>query len=170
MSDRRDAERAAVYAAESMVLRLFDEVGPARSAVIGGTAITLPVEARFASLPSIDDYVRRVLAMPAVVDEFPRAGVPVRVRSRRGAAAATYERGSGDGAAPGVIAIPVAVPGSGWALRELVVLHELAHHLDGSGGPPHGRVFRATLASLAATVLGPEVGLCYRILFGENGL
>ncbi|MFT4201710.1 TIGR04338 family metallohydrolase [Gordonia sp. (in: high G+C Gram-positive bacteria)] len=161
-----DGQRSAVYAAEQMVFGLFDNVGSGRAARVGGANLTLPHEARFASLESIDDYVVKVLALPAVVERFGRAGVPVRVRSRRGAAAATYEPGPEGG----VIAIPAANPGGGWALRELVVLHELAHHLDDSGGPAHGPGFRTTLADLAGLVLGPEVSFCYRVIFGESGL
>lgn len=160
-----DRRRSAVYAAERMVFGLFDNVGPTRIVRLAGTEITLPVEARFASLESIRDYVDRVLALPAVAARFPRAAVPVQVRARRGAAAATYESAI---VGPGVIAIPAG--GGGWALRELVVLHELAHHLDDSAGAAHGESFRAYLVDLVTLVLGPEVGFTYRVIFGESGL
>ncbi|GAA3049026.1 TIGR04338 family metallohydrolase [Gordonia defluvii] len=168
LADRRptDHRRGEVYAAERMVFGLFDGVGSTRSVLLAGTEITLPVEARFASLDSISDYVERVRAMPVVADRFERATVPVRVRARRSAAAATYESGGG----AGIIAIPVDVAAGRWALRELVVLHELAHHFDDSGGAAHGRGFRAALVELAALVLGPEAGYAYRVIFGDSGL
>ncbi len=158
-----DTGRSSVYAAEQMVFGLFDHVGAARTARIGGATLTLPVEARFASLDSIRDYLDRVLALPGVVERFGSSVRPVRVRARRGASAATYE------SAGGVIAIPVSADGK-WALRELVLLHELAHHLDDSGGAAHGAGFRTTLAELAGLVLGPEVTFCYRVFFGQSGL
>ncbi|GED98740.1 TIGR04338 family metallohydrolase [Gordonia crocea] len=160
-----DHGRSAVYAAERMVFGLFDNVGATRMARVGGADLTLPVEARFATLESIRDYVGRVVAMPAVVDRFPRAGEPVVVRARRGASAATYESVAGQ---PGVIAIPVA--GGRWALRELVVLHELAHHLDDTSDAAHGAGFRAALIDLVSVVLGPEAGFAYRVIFAESGL
>ncbi|MFT3900988.1 MAG: TIGR04338 family metallohydrolase [Gordonia sp. (in: high G+C Gram-positive bacteria)] len=159
-----DSQRGAVYAAEQMVFGLFDNVGSTRSVRLGGTELTLPHEARFASLDSIADYVAKVMALPAVVARFPRARRPVRVRARRGAAAATYERENA------VIAIPANHASGGWALRELVVLHEVAHHLDDSVGPVHGPDFRATLTDLVGLVLGPEAAFCYRVIFGESGL
>ncbi|GAB11781.1 hypothetical protein GOARA_088_00450 [Gordonia araii NBRC 100433] len=160
-----DRQRSAVYAAERMVLGLFDNVGSTRAATIGGTNLTLPAEAKFASLDSIRRYVDGVLSLPAVIDRFPRATVPVRARARRGVKAATYEAGEGGG----VIAIPESASGR-WALRELVVLHELAHHLDDSGEAAHGSPFRGVLVDLVEAALGPEAAFAYRVIFGESGL
>ena len=160
-----DARRGEVYAAERMVLGLFDNVGSTRTVQVGGATITLPTEARFGSLDSVRDYIVKVLALPAVRERFPGARNPARVRLRRGATAATYERVDGIG----VIAIPESADGA-WALRELVVLHELAHHLDESGGPSHGRDFRVGLTELVGLILGPEVSFAYRVIFGESGL
>lgn len=161
----RDHHRSALYAAERMAFGVFDGAGPTRAARIGGVDITVPPEARFASIESICDYVDRVMAMPTVMARFPRSSAPVRVRARRGAAAATYEPGP-DG---GVIAIPETASGR-WALRELVVLHELAHHLDDSGGAAHGAAFRGALVDLVGIVVGPEARHIYRVVFGQSGL
>ncbi|MFZ2241198.1 MAG: TIGR04338 family metallohydrolase, partial [Gordonia amarae] len=57
-----------------------------------------------------------------------------------------------------------------WALRELVVLHELAHHLDDSGGPAHGPGFVHTLITLVGLVLGPEAEFVYRVVFTDSGV
>jgi putative metallohydrolase (TIGR04338 family) len=86
------------------------------------------------------------------------------VRARRGATAAHYERSDDDGAA-------IAVPdrGSTWALRELVVLHEIAHHLS-DAEPPHGRQFVATFCGLAEAVMGPEVAHVLRVVYAKEGV
>ena len=85
------------------------------------------------------------------------------VRARRGATAAHYERFD-DGAA-------IAVPDgrSTWALRELVVLHEIAHHLC-DAEPPHGPEFVATFCELAEAVMGPEVGHVLRVVYAKEGV
>lgn len=79
-----------------------------------GTNITLPPEARFASVESVRRYVDDVLGHPAVAQRWPDAE-PLAVRSRRGCTAAHYERGAGGG----TIAVPDRT--TTWALRELVV-------------------------------------------------
>jgi putative metallohydrolase (TIGR04338 family) len=85
------------------------------------------------------------------------------VRARRAATAAHYER-SDDAAT-------MAVPDRrmSWALRELVVLHEIAHHLS-DAEPPHGPEFVATFCDLAAAVMGPEVGHVLRVVYAKEGV
>ncbi|UEA60657.1 TIGR04338 family metallohydrolase [Gordonia otitidis] len=155
-----DVGRARLYAAEDMALRLFDHGGTVQ---LAGAELTLPPEARFASVDSVDDYVRRVLAMPTVAQSWPRASVTVRVRPRRGHRKAHYEPDTH------VIAVPDS-PSGRWALRELVVLHEIAHHLDDSSGAGHGPGFARTLIELVGLVLGPEAGLVYRVIFADGGV
>lgn len=167
MSDR-DTGRAKFYAAERLVHNLFDRAGTSHTATIAGTTLTLPAEAKFASVESIRRYVDDVLALPSVRDVFERARVPVTVRARRGFAAAEY-RSTGAGASDGEIAIPDRGAGT-WALRELVVLHEVAHHLDSTGGPAHGAGFVDTLIALVGSVLGPEAEFAYRVLLSDAGV
>lgn len=153
----RDTGRAAVYRAERLVHGLFDHASAAAGTVdCLGVNLTLPPEARFGSIPAVQDYVDRVLALLGRTDG-------VRVRSRAGDTAAHYERG------PAVIAMPAGREG-GWALRELVVLHELAHHLTGVPGPAHGPEFTGTLIDLASEVMGPEAGLALTVVFRESGV
>lgn len=108
----RDSQRAKVYAAEEFVRTLFDRATEHGNGAIDffGTALTLPPEARFASVESVRRYVDDVLAMPAVRARWPAAG-QLAVRARRGQTAAHYESGT------------IAVPDrhTTWALRELVV-------------------------------------------------
>jgi putative metallohydrolase (TIGR04338 family) len=164
----RDSQRSALYAAERLVHNVFERAGSGSNVLsIAGTSVTVPPEARFASVESVRDYVARVLAMKSVVDVFPRARIPVAIRTRRGQRQAHYEYDPRGGA--GVIAVPVA--DDRWAMRELVVLHELAHHLSpGSAQDKHGPRFAGTLIDLVGLVLGPEAALVYRITLGDSGI
>ncbi|GED99733.1 hypothetical protein nbrc107696_01800 [Gordonia spumicola] len=151
-----------MYDAERLAHRLLERAGGAHSVQIAGTTLTVPAEARFADLESVARYVDEVLALAPVRAQFPRAGVAVRVRRRRGGRAAHYD------AATHTMAVPDSADGA-WALRELVVLHELAHHLDTGEGAAHGPSFVDALIDLVRLVLGPEVALIYRVLFTEAG-
>ena len=159
----RDTQRAKVYAAEEFVRTLFDRADEHgnRAVEFFGTQLTLPPEGRFASVPAAQRYVDDVLAHPAVRRRWP-AAAPLTVRPRRGATAAHYERAGG--------AATVAVPDrrTSWALRELVVLHEIAHHLT-DAEPPHGSEFVATFCELAEAVMGPEVAHVLRVVYAKHG-
>nr|WP_090278099.1 TIGR04338 family metallohydrolase [Mycolicibacterium komanii]CRL73462.1 hypothetical protein CPGR_03251 [Mycolicibacterium komanii] len=160
----RDTQRAKVYAAEEFVRTLFDRAAERGNRVIEffGTSLTLPPEARFASIESVQRYVDDVLALPTVRQRWPHPA-PLGVRSRRGASAAHYEVDE-TGA---VIAVPEVQ--TRWALRELVVLHEMAHHLCGVA-PPHGPQFVATFCELADAVMGPEVAHVLRVVYAKEGV
>ncbi|MBU8819011.1 TIGR04338 family metallohydrolase [Mycolicibacterium goodii] len=156
----RDTQRARVYAAEEFVRTMFDRAAQHSSRAIDffGTQLTLPPEAKFGSVAAVQNYVEDVTA---------RVGTnPVTVRARRGTKAAHYEI---DGA---VIAVPEQ--DTTWALRELVVLHELAHHLCAQGpaadAPAHGPEFVATYCGLCETIMGPEVGLVLRMVYAKEGV
>jgi putative metallohydrolase (TIGR04338 family) len=161
----RDVQRAKVYAAEAFVRTLFDRAAEHGTRTIDffGASLTLPPEGRFGSLDGVARYVDEVLALPAVVRRWPGAGA-LAVRSRRGATAAHYE--NADGA--GTIAVPDRRPAD-WAMRELVVLHEVAHHLQ-PAEPAHGPGFVATLCELAELVMGPEVGHVLRVVYAKEGV
>lgn len=161
----RDSQRAKVYAAEEFVRTLFDRAGASgsRSVEFFGTQLTLPPEARFASVSAVQRYVDTVLALPAVRQRWSAAG-PLSVRARRAVAAAHYENRDGSG----TIAVPERRAG-GWALRELVVLHEIAHHLC-EVPPPHGPEFVATFCALAELVMGPELGYVLRVVYAADGV
>jgi putative metallohydrolase (TIGR04338 family) len=154
----RDAQRAKVYAAEEFVRTLFDRAAEHGNRVVDffGTQLTLPPEGRFATVAAVQRYVDEVLAHVG-------PDRPLTVRARRGVTAAHYERVD-DGAT-------MAVPDrrSTWALRELVVLHEIAHHLCGAE-PPHGPEFVATFCELAEAVMGPEVAHVLRVVYAKEGV
>ncbi|BBY58666.1 TIGR04338 family metallohydrolase [Mycolicibacterium sarraceniae] len=161
----RDSQRSRVYGAEEFVRTLFDRAAQHSSRTIDffGAQLTLPPEARFASMPSVRRYVGDVLALPAVSARWPQAG-PLTVRTRRAASAAHYESSGGTG----IIAVPDR-DSADWAMRELVVLHEIAHHLSPQG-PAHGPDFIATFCELATVVMGPEVGHVLRVVYAKEGV
>lgn len=162
---QRDTQRAKVYAAERFVRTLFDRCAEHGSGTVDffGAALTLPPEARFGSVAAVQRYVDDVLALPAVRRSWPDAG-PLSVRARRGVTAAHYENAGG----VGVIAVPDRRSGD-WAMRELVVLHEIAHHLCDIR-PPHGSHFVETLCALAESVMGPELGYVLRVVYAKEGV
>ena len=162
-SSARDSQRSKVYAAEEFVRTLFDRAAEHGSTSVEffGTQLTLPPEARFGSLAAVQCYVDDVLALPAVRREWPTVA-PLRVRARRAATAAHYE--NRDGA--GVIAVPDLATAD-WAMRELVVLHEIAHHLC-DVQPPHGSAYVTTLCTLAELVMGPEAGHVLRVVYAKE--
>jgi putative metallohydrolase (TIGR04338 family) len=161
----RDSQRAKVYAAEEFVRTLFDRAAEhgSRSVEFFGAQLTLPPEARFASVTSVRRYVDEVLALPAVRRQWPRVA-PLQVRARRAATAAHYENRDGTG----IIAVP-DLNTADWAMRELVVLHEIAHHLC-DASPPHGSQYVTTLCTLAELVMGPELGHVLRVVYAKEGV
>ncbi len=160
----RDTQRSKVYAAEEFVRTVFDRAGEHGNRTIEffGTNLTLPPEARFSSVESVQRYVDDVLALGSVRTRWPGVAA-LTVRPRRGLAAAHYERDGGDA----VIAVPERR--TTWALRELVVLHEITHHLC-DADPPHGPEFVATFCELADAVMGPEVAHVLRVVYAEEGV
>jgi len=147
-----------VYAVERQVQWFYDNV-PSRRANISGVELQLEPEARFGDLEGIRRYVERVQAMPAVLEAFPaHLHRPVRVRERQTGHAAHYK----------LNVIAVNTRGDGWAMRELVILHELAHHYADT--PGHGPKFIAAEVELFKLVMGPQVSLALRLLFDQHNL
>ena len=154
-------QKAAVYSAEQLVRRLLDRSAQFPTLQVAGSTITLPVEKRFGSAEAVQAYVDAVLALNWVRAAWPSAG-PVRVRERAGDTLAHYSAG--------VIAVPTRRIGSSWALRELVVLHELAHHLAAPGEQTHGAQFVGRFIELVTEIIGPEAGLLLRVTMSEQAV
>ena len=80
----------------------------------------------------------------------------------------------GQGAAhwspPGDVALPLPRYGEPWALRESVLLHELAHHLafHTHGSADHGPSYTACMLDLVARALGEEAAFALRVDYGEH--
>jgi putative metallohydrolase (TIGR04338 family) len=105
-----------------------------------------------------------VLALPAVVELAGRLPSP-ELRPRRGQRAAHWEP-------PGVIALPVPAHGEPWALRQSVLLHELAHHVGESAGicAGHRPPYPAVVLLLVRAVLGEEAAFALRVAYGEENV
>ena len=60
--------------------------------------------------------------------------------------------------------------GEPWALRETVLLHELAHHVGETSGTSRGHraPFPAVLLLLVEAVLGAEAAFVLRVEYGEQ--
>lgn len=149
----RDDQRSLVYEAENELARIL-----ARGGMIDffGSRLAVPDERKFGDVASIGPYLEKVLTYGPVA-RLPRAGVPVTVRERNGNRRAHYE------ADTATIAVPPYRRGGTWALRETVVLHELAHHL--TPGEGHGPAFTAHLLYLTGVIIGAEAEHMLRVAF-----
>jgi putative metallohydrolase (TIGR04338 family) len=164
----RDTQRQRLYDAEAQVCRQLEfAAAGARLVDVAGSTLALPLEVRFGSLEAVRDYVDAVRRADPFAALFPRAArVPLRVRARAGDRAAHYE-------APGTIALHPPGRGTGWSLRELIVLHEVAHHGQHHDLPPgalHGPAYAGALLGLVGGVIGPEVGLLLTAAFADHGV
>jgi len=160
----RDSQRSRVYDAEHLVHRIFDRSVDFPVIDVVGSRITLPIERKFGSIDAVQRYVDGVLALDWVGRTWTRASVPVLVRERSGASQAHYER------AGAVMAVPGHRAGSAWALRELVILHELAHHLADDVEIAHGGAFVERLLDLVDGIVGPEAALLLRVTMLDVGV
>ena len=149
-----DAQRSAVYSAEDQWAAAVDRGGVMD---FHGSTITLPVQRRFGGLVELGEYVGEVCERHGMTTPM--------VRHRRGGTRAHYEQA-------GIIAIPTDEP---WAMRESVVLHELAHHrvavergADEGSMLDHGPLFTAAMLDLVDAELGPEAALVLRTAYLSN--
>lgn len=159
----RDNQRSAVYDAEALVRNIFNRADQRgiRSVEVMGSTITLPVERKFGSVESVQNYCNQVLALNWVLETWPRAVISATVRSRAGNTAAHYSNNT--------IAVPNDRNGR-WAMRELVVLHELAHHLGSVDDAPHGPEFVGRYLTLVGEIIGPEATFLLRAMFLAGGV
>jgi putative metallohydrolase (TIGR04338 family) len=159
-----DTQRGRVYDAEALVRRIFDRSAEYPIVDVAGSHVTLPPERKFATLESVQRYVDAVLALNWVGARWPRASVPIAVRARAGQTRAHYER------LTGVVAVPLHHGGQAWALRELVVLHEVAHHLaDDADEPAHGADFAGRMVDLVGGIVGDEAAFLLRVTLLDSG-
>lgn len=148
----KTSEAQIVYDAEHEVEFILENDGSTYD--FYGSTIIVPVERRFARIQDVQTYVNKVC-------EWLDLGTPPKVRPRRGNRKATYKLG--------VIAVPPHEPGDfSWAMREIVVLHELAHHLTNGHG--HDEVFCGKMVWLLNKCIAPEAGLLFTAALDERGV
>lgn len=166
VGDVRDIQRQRLYDAEHQVRRQLElAAAGARTVTVAASTVVLPLEVKFGSLSAAQRYTDGVVRTRDFATRFPRAAVaPLRLRPRRGDRSAHYE-------APGTIALHEPPHGSGWSLRELVVLHEIAHHAafhDLPAEAAHGPHYAGALVRIVSDVLGGEAGLLLTTAMAEH--
>jgi putative metallohydrolase (TIGR04338 family) len=158
-----DRQRDRVYEAEVVLAGLIDRRTDFPVAMAFGSRVVVPDDRKFGDIDSVQRYVDAVLGLDWVRVAAPdRAALPVRVRARAGATKAVYE------GATCTMAVPPHRVGGRWAMRELVVLHELAHHL--APGALHGAAFVAWLLELVEELVGAEAGFLLRSALLDVGV
>ena len=161
--NHRDHQKGKLYGAEFLFRRMLERQHDYPVIEWMGSKVAVPVERRFGDPAAVQIYVDKVLALNWVQAQFEEARKPVTVRRRKGSAHAHHEP------LIAVIAVPDHVNGGSWALREIVVLHELAHHLSPLG-THHGPEFAQTFLDLVEGILGPEAGFLFRTILLDNGV
>ncbi len=158
-----DPQKLRIYEAEGVLAALIDRRDEFPLAEAFGSRVAVPDDRKFGDVAAVQRYVDAVLALDWVRRRAPEAAAcPVLVRARRGAARAEYD------VARQTIAVPTHRVGGRWAMRELVVLHELAHHL--AGGTAHGPAFAATMLELVEGLIGAEAGFLLRASLQDAGV
>lgn len=160
----RDQHRSAIYHAEHILSDMFDNCAASGNPLvtIDDIALILPPEARFGRIDDVQRHIDRVLASDPIRAAF-GARPPISVRARNSAKCkAHYEPDTA----------VIAIPDTGEArsmLRELVVLHELAHHLDdATDDAAHGNNFLNTYLQVLELVMAPQVALALRLLLAHH--
>jgi putative metallohydrolase (TIGR04338 family) len=159
----RDNLRASVYAAEQQVRSALTRLQGGHSTVdFFGSQLTLQPERTFDSLEEIRTYVASVIPQWNI-HRSAHHSIP-QVRQRQNESLAHYEYDTK------TIAIPVK---TGWAMREMVCLHEIAHHISMHDFPnvaAHGPEFAARYVELVSLIMGHEVSLLLRAALDGEGV
>jgi len=176
-----DPDQRSTYAAEDMVAAWLDAVSPDTGVVQvtltrGGKRRVVDfspeTEPRFSQPSDVTGFVTQVLdrlrqQARAYGSRYrDRERKPVEVVTYRGWKKATYRDGQ--------IWLPERERGGAWALRGLVVVHELAHHLNTGGEgaiiDTHGAGFRATMLQLLEDIGWTEIAAMLREAHRQLGL
>lgn len=156
----RDVDRVKVYRAEQQVAGALTT--SSGNFDFFGSKLFVQPETTFNELAEIQTYVDQVLVN--FTKRTNNQVVSVNVRERKGNSEAHYEFDTK------TIAIPTH---TNWAMRELVILHEVAHHITWSLDAQvaaHGKEFLQTYLELVESELGAEASLLLRAAFDAQGL
>lgn len=154
-----DKDRDGAYAAEFALRHVLDmaEKYENWNYDFHGYKMQLPQERKFADLASIQAYYEKVMALPSVQGYWPGRTAPT-VRPRSNGSAAHYNGLRHE------VAICIH-RGERFALREIVVLHELAHSLERD---QHGPRFRGAFIYLLNVCMGQEAAMLLGSYFHEE--
>jgi putative metallohydrolase (TIGR04338 family) len=156
----RDSQKSALYASETLLSGLFDRClkydNP--TVEVEGVTLDLPPEGKFADIASLQTYCDKVCKLMKVE--------AVHVEAHRNQHGNAFYQSAGRR-----IVIPDGQ--NRWALRELVVLHELAHHVtwvQNLDAAAHGPEFVANYITMLERVMAPQAGLAARLVYAANGV
>jgi putative metallohydrolase (TIGR04338 family) len=162
MAKSDDPLKSKVYDAEFEV-RFILRQGAGTFTDFYGSTLMIPEQKKFGDIPSVERYIRQVCELDWVRDRWSFAKNPPHVRPRKGNSFAHYERLNN------MIAVP---PHDGsdhsWAMNELVVLHELAHHFTSVSG--HTTQFCLNLMDLWGEIIDPTVKLLFMRALDKRGV
>lgn len=181
MASMTDPEKNLVYDAESLVRGWLDAVDPETGTVTvtlhrGGkpykNTYSPEPEVKFSKPPEVGRFVNKTLKRLRMqraqfgTHYFDRELKDVKIVASRARTTAHYYRGQ--------IFIPDREKGGAWALRSMVALHELTHHLnsglDGILLDAHGEGFRHTFITLLEDIGWTEISRMLRDAYREVGL
>lgn len=146
-----------VYAAEFIMRDMFRNSTVSPTVHVHGVTLTLPVERWFGALETVQSYVDAVIDIAQPRYKAPSCKVIEGRKSLRRKAYWDWKQ----------IVLPQREV-TNWAWREIVVLHEVAHHL--TPGAEHNEEFCAAYVYLLSEIMGPEAGWLYTVLLADNGI
>lgn len=164
-----DPQKAALYEAEFNLRRVLDSTDPHSAIEIAGSTIYVPIERHFTTLDDVRYYLTQVVTKLRLDNvSFPSwVSVPdVRERKGRDRSEAQYFRNEQ------TIELPLIERARlDWSMRELVILHEMAHHLCRDFPlAGHGPIFASAFLELVEHVMGHEAGFLLRVLMHQSGV
>ncbi|MET3962300.1 putative metallohydrolase (TIGR04338 family) [Marmoricola sp. OAE513] len=176
-----DPDRKTTYDAEDMVLAWLDAADPATGEVQvsvrrDGEARTMTytpeTEPRFTRPEDVTRFTEQVLER--LRGQTRAFGTRYRGREQRDVTVVAHTGWRKATYRDGMIYLPRRERGGSWALRGMVVLHELAHHLntgvDGTIIDSHGEGFRATFVRLVEDLGWAETAAMLREAYDQVGL
>lgn len=139
-----------VYRAENHIMNVLDQASKMDNWQYTAfrSTFTLPRELKFGNLQNVQDYVDNLLDKPEIILMKPDPVRVIVIESRYEGIASMYSN-------------KMALPDSPDFLRQLRVLHELAHYLSGSTA--HASKFREAYIRLVDHEMGPELALILRM-------
>lgn len=150
---------ARIYRMDERVKTLLDAAleRDIRVVEIHGSTLYIPLELRFGNIESVQTYIDLTLGKDEIIQRYPKAEIPLQVHAMRDNKEPYYRQNK--------IGLPDHGGGISPAMREIVVLHEMAHHLGSSG---HSQRFLDAYIDLVEKNMSPSLGLYMRMIYEES--